>query len=445
MTEESGNFGDNILNMLPAPQLPKSQQNEDRNMAEYKEELELEDRETFEQDVSYDYTDRSKKTEQDYLEFGETINRDLKKFSIPFPYKGRIDFTFKNVESRVRVVNTILDLLNQREQSKEFIIEAQEVIRKLGVAKRDVKQRTQTVLKECNEQSNMIKKLKEKQNNKQREYDRKNADLHDKLEEILREKRALEFRAKQNITDNKKKDKIIKELRARAKSLMNFQETRVTLGLRSINEQDIFTNSGVNRKGKMDQNELLKEELMSKKRQIEYLAKENQNIRHDLAVLRQEVKRSVPLFGGTSDDLYEDNLSLDFEADPLGGGMQYANPEVRKDSSIRKPVHAHNVSEGRRSHHTSIAPGGEDHEGEVASKGSSAARPAKSNNAQPGSMVMSNSIPMLSELDLDMSEMDINFEEYIDNEPNPAGDFEDGANVNVEDYAWDPTGLGKDF
>merc|ERR1712087_63638 len=230
---------------------------------------------------------------------------------------------------------------------------------------RDVKQRTQTVLKECNEQENKIKKLKEKLDRRHREFEKKDKELREKLDDILKEKQSLEFRAKQNITDNKKKDKIIQELRSRAKSLMNFQEARVTLGLRSINDDLIFNkgNSSINRRSKLDVNELLKEELQYKKQQIEYLTKENHNIRHDLMTLRREVERALPLFQGPNDDeLYEDmSMSIgDVDLHPLGGSMHYAKSDARSNLSSRRVERVQTVNEGRRPQHTSIGPSGEE-------------------------------------------------------------------------------------
>jgi len=424
-------------------QVPKGDADQVGYTAEYKEQDEAENQDLYlDHDVSYDYGDRSSATQQDYLEVGHFINRDLKLFSIPYPYKGPIDFTFKEVDSRVRVVNTILDLLNQRQQSKEFIVEAQEVIRKLGVSKRDVKQRTQIVLKECNEQEKKIKKLEEKLHRRDREFEKKDKDLRENLEDILKEKQSLEFRAKQNITDNKKKDRIIQELRSRAKSLMNFQEARVTLGLRSINDNLIFSkgNPGVNRRNKLDVNELLKEELQYKKQQIEYLTNENHNIRHDLMTLRREVERAVPLLQGPNDDeLYEDmSMSVgDLDIDALGGSVHYAKPHGRRNLSSRRSEAVQTVNEGRRLQHTSISPSAE--EGEVAPKGPS---PALASNMlsghQPGSMQMSNTLPDVSEIDMDLS-----FEKYIYNEPNPMGDYEDGANLNVDEFAAELSDLPK--
>jgi len=419
-------------------QAPIGHADQERDSAECKEHAEADNQNlNLDHDVSYDYSDRSSATQQDYIEVGNFINRDLKLFSIPYPYKGPIDFTFKNVESRVKVVNTILDLLNQRQQSKEFIVEAQEVIRKLGVSKRDVKQRTQTVLKECNEQENKIKKLREKLDRRGREFEKKNLELREKLDDILKEKQALEFRAKQNITDNKKKDKFIQELRTRAKSLMNFQEARVTLGLRSINDDLIFNknNPNINRRSKLDVNELLKEELQYKKQQIEYLTKENHNIRHDLVTLRREVERAVPLFQGPNDDeLYEDmSMSIgDVDLDPLSGSIHYAKSDARSTLSSRRYEPVQIVNEGRRPQHTSIRPSGE--EGEIASKGSS---PVRSSGHQPGSMQLSNTLPELSEIDMDLS-----FENYIKNESNPML-FEDGGNLNIDEFATELINLPK--
>jgi len=414
-------------------QVPKGHTDQVQDSGEYKEHAEAVNQNlNLDHDLSYDYSDRSSATQQDYLEVGNFINRDLKLFSIPYPYKGPIDFTFKNVDSRVKVVNTILDLLNQRQQSKEFIVEAQEVIRKLGVSKRDVKQRTQTVLKDCNEQENKIKKQKEKLDRRSREFEKKDKELRKKLEDILKEKQALEFRAKQNITDNKKKDKIIQELRSRARSLMNFNETRVTLGLRSINDDIIFSkgNPSINRRGKLDVNELLKEELQYKKQQIEYLTRENRNIRHDLMTLRREVERALPLFQGSNDDeLYEDmSMSIgDLELDR--GSMRYLKPDARRNLSSRRSEAGQTINEGRRPQHTSIGPPGE--EGEVAPKGPSPAKASNMPNGhQPGSMQMSNTLPELSEIDMDLS-----FETYMDNESNPKGHYQSGANLNIDEFA----------
>ena len=93
----------------------------------------------------------------------------------------------------------------------------------------------------------------------------------EELEDLLRDKKSLEFRGKQNVTQNKKKNKIIQELRNRAKSLMNYSEKRVTLGLRAINADLIFgTDKPSNEhRSKRDENEVMKEELHYKKEQIE--------------------------------------------------------------------------------------------------------------------------------------------------------------------------------
>jgi len=422
-------------------QVPKGHDDQVRDSGEYKEHADAENQDlNIDHDVSFDYSDRSSATQQDYLEVGNFINRDLKLFSIPYPYKGPIDFTFKNVDSRVNVVNTILDLLNQRQQSKEFIIEAQEVIRKLGVSKRDVKRRTQTVLKECNEQENKIKKLKEKLDRRDREFEKKNKELHEKLDDIVKEKQSLEFRAKQNITDNKKKEKIIQELRSRAKSLMNFSDTRVTLGLRSINDDIIFSksNPSINRRSKLDVNELLKEELQYKKQQIEYLTKENHNIRHDLMTLRREVERAVPLFQGPNDDeLYEDMSMSIGDLDLDRGSIHYAKPDLRRNLSSQISDVVQTIKEGRRPRQTSISPSGE--EGEVAPKGPSPARVSSiSNDHQPGSMQMSNTLPELSEIDMDLS-----FETYIDNESNPMGDYQNSGNLTIDEFATEIADLSK--
>merc|ERR1712087_935610 len=297
---------------------------------------------------------------------------------------------------------------------------------------RDVKQRTQTVLKECNEQENKIKKLKEKLDRRHREFEKKDKELREKLDDILKEKQSLEFRAKQNITDNKKKDKIIQELRSRAKSLMNFNETRVTLGLRSINDDVIFNkgNPSINRRSKLDVNELLKEELRYKKQQIEYLTKENHNIRHDLMTLRREVERAVPLFQGPNDEeLYEDMSMSMGDLDLDRGSVRYAKPDVRRNLSSRRAEAVQTINEGRRPQHTSIGPTGE--EGEVAPKGPSPKRASNMPTGhQPGSMQMSNTLPELSEIDMDLS-----FETYIDNEANPMGNYQTGASLNIDEFA----------
>merc|ERR1719419_79140 len=150
--------------------------------------------------------------------------------------------------------------------------------------------------------------------------------------------------------------------------------------------------------------------------------------------LRREVERAVPLFQGPNDDeLYEDmSMSIgDVDLDPLGGSIHYAKSDARSSHSRRsEPVL--NVKEGRRPQHTSIGPLGE--EGEVGSKGSSPMRPS---GHQPGSMQLSNTLPELSEIDMDLS-----FENYIENESNPMG-FENGGNLNVDEFATELGDLPK--
>merc|ERR1711920_1010754 len=108
--------------------------------------------------------------------------------------------------------------------------------------------------------------------------------------------------------------------------------------------------------------------------------------------------------------------------------MHYAKSDARSYQSTRRSEHVPSVNEGRRPQHTSIGPSGE--EGEVGSKGSSPVRPS---GHQPGSMQLSNTLPELSEIDMDLS-----FENYIENESNPMG-FKDGGNLNIDEFV---TGFG---
>lgn len=438
MADESSNLHD-LLNQIQAVEIAGDHPDQDQEIGECEHEVEApEFSNNHEQYLGYDYTGRSSATDQDYLILGGYINQSLKTYSIPFPYPGPIDFHFKSTPSRVRVVNTILDLLNQRQQSKEFIVEAQEVIRKLGVSKRDVKQRTQTVLKECNIQEAKIKELSSELLRKEADLRRTEADLNEKLEDILREKKSLEFRGKQNVTENKKKNKIIQELKSRAKSLMNFQEKRVTLGLRAINDDLIFrTSKPSNDHGsKRDENELLKEELQYKKEQIEYLTNENQSIRHDLMTLRHEVTGALNLLGGINDDELFENMSMgNLDVEPHVGGMPW------KESILRKSEEEHKFIEGRQTQRNSNAPAGEEYDGPSLSQ-----HVNMPTVPQPGSTpIIANILKGSSQLDNidNMGNFDLNFEKFIANESNPMGNYGVGSlsSINMADFTVDISGL----
>merc|ERR1719297_457114 len=128
--------------------------------------------------------DRSNATEFDYKDYGRYINQSLSTYSIPCPYTGPIDFEFKETSSKVKVVNTLLDLLNQRQQSKDFILEAQDVIQDLQVQKRDKEQRIMTLTKECQNQKKQLHASQSRLRGDTLKLRKKEQNLLDKLKKL---------------------------------------------------------------------------------------------------------------------------------------------------------------------------------------------------------------------------------------------------------------------
>jgi len=309
--------------------------------------------------------DRSNATEFDYKDYGRYINQSLSTYSIPCPYTGPIDFEFKEKSSKVKVVNTLLDLLNQRQQSKEFILEAQDVIQDLQVQKRDKESRIQVLTKECQNQKKQIHASTSKLRNKTLELRKKEANLTGKLKKLNNEKKQLELRHKQLQTETRKKDKTIQALKAKIEKQMDSSEKRqrVTLGMRSLND-DLVLRRMQQKKGRSARSEefqLLKTELNQAKERTDELSDENQNLRHDLMTLRLEVRQA--LLGEELGDNYDEPMDLDVSPHVFEMPYDMVQSQIRND--VKKDLNKYRKQEKQKREgyrNTDDTPGGELHQ-----------------------------------------------------------------------------------
>jgi len=349
----------------------------------------------------------------DYLDYGRYINRTLSTYSIPCPYTGPIDFDFENVSSSVKVVNTLLELLSQRKQSKDFILEAEEVIKDLQTRKRDAEQRSRTVRKEFASQKKKISDLIRKMRMNEADARKKKATLSDKLRKAKSDKHVQKQWLAQTVADGRKRDDNIRELRLKAMGQIDQHEKRmkVHMSMKPINDEMAFRRrqrAKTDRKYR-EEYEHLKRELHLHTEKVEELSKDNRALKQKLMTLRVEVK----LLGErNADGAYEDIPMEMLDINPHIFEMPYdmvknfIKAEVKKD--LKAFREKRKLAEGgRQSVISTVRAVGENPEGPIPSHTNKPRNPRTHSDAK---------IPEFTELeqapDYDLGNMD--FESFYD-------------------------------
>jgi len=325
--------------------------------------------------VGMELADPSNAGSNDYLDYGRYINQTLSTYSIPCPYTGPIDFDFKTVQSRVKVVNTLLELLNQRGQSKDFILEAEEVIKDLQTRKRDAEQRSQTVRKEFALQKKNISDLIRKMRLNEQDARKRKAALNEKLRKAKSQKHLQKQYLAQTIADSRKRDDNIRELRLKAMGQIDQHEKRmkVHLGMKPINDEMVLRRRQRARNDRKDREEYehIKRELQSHTEKVNELTTENQQLKQKLMTLKLEVKLLGERNGdGAYEDLPMEKLDINphlFEM-PYDMVRNFVKAETRKDLKAFREKRERKLAEGSTRSMISSARGvGENPEGPIPS------------------------------------------------------------------------------
>jgi len=366
--------------------------------------------------VGMELADPSNAGNNDYLDYGRYINQTLSTYSIPCPYTGPIDFDFKTVQSRVKVVNTLLELLHQRGQSKDFILEAEEVIKDLQTRKRDAEQRSQTVRKEFDSQKKSMIDLIRKMRINETDARKRKAGLNDKLRKAKSQKHLQKQFLAQTIADSRKRDDNIRELRLKAMGQIDQHEKRmkVLLGMKPINDEMVFRRRQRARNDRKDREEYehIRRELQSHTEKVNELATENQQLKQKLMTLRLEVK----LLGDrNSDGAYEDLPMEKLDINPHLFEMPYdmvrnfVKAETRKDLKAFRERRERKLVEGSR-HSLNVRGVGENPEGPL---------PSHINKSRSFKGPATSKIPEFSELE--HAPDNLSFENLLDDQSTATG------------------------
>jgi len=239
--------------------------------------------------------DQTAASEYDYLDFGRYLNQNLSMQSIPNPYPGSIDFDFTSKAAKVRVVNTLLDLLQQRNEAKSFITEAQEVIQNQRLQKDNL---TRTLKQLHSENATFKKKLAQALSQKrtmEAKFKKMERELKAKYQKVVKDKKGLSARIVQYKNEMRKMEKEIQDVKVKVKSQLDSHEKkqRVTLGMRAMNDENVIRRLRGKKDRRNQNDQLLQSELKASNDRVEELSHENQAMRHDLMTLRLEIRNRL--------------------------------------------------------------------------------------------------------------------------------------------------------
>jgi len=179
--------------------------------------------------------DRPVATVEDYLDYGRYLNQCLSVHGIPHPYPGHIDFDFPEDRHKVQVVNTLLELVQNEQRQKQFIFEANDMIKALQTELRDSTMRWRARETEYKQLKDDYDTLKQKQNSTKTQYERKQKVQKQKSQKLQKDFEALKFKDKHYQAELRSKDQQIMALRKKYSARISDQEkgARVALGMKS--------------------------------------------------------------------------------------------------------------------------------------------------------------------------------------------------------------------